>query len=129
MFVSERFLGRLARLRKSHHDAPTDEQVELVREAFVAMLSELPAEMVTEVFEAFTDRIRQRAQPDARFLDEARYLSDIADLFALQYDEEHDPVHEDDWPLIGEIVNDYALDLDMPTVNYVMRLVVDHHAL
>ncbi len=129
MFVSERFLARLARLRKRHGDAPPEEQVELVREAFVGTLGDLPADMATEVFETLADEIRKRAEPEAAFLDEARYLSDIADLFSLQYDEENDPIHGEDWQLIGEIVNDYALDLDMPTVNYVMRLVVDHHAI
>jgi len=127
MFVSERFLARLARLRKSHRDAPREEQVELVRSAFLGMMSGLPEGMAEEVFELVTDRIAERSNDDALFLDEAKYLADIADLFALQYDDENDPIHASDWQLIGEVVNDYALDLDMPTVNYVMALVVDHH--
>lgn len=127
MFVSERFLARLAKLRKTRREAPHDEQVELVRGAFLGMMTGLPGQMSREIFELVVDRIEERSDHGSFFLDEARYLADVADLFALQYDEEHDPIHPDDWSLIGDIVNDYALDLDMQTVNYVMKLVVDHH--
>lgn len=126
MFASERFLARLAKLRKSHREVAQDEQVDLVRTAFVGMLSGLPEQMPQDIYELMAERLVERCGQEI-YLDSARYLADIADLFALQYDERNDPIHPDDWRLIGEIVNDYALDLDMPTINYVMRLVVDHH--
>ena len=129
MFVSERFLARLAKIRKSHREAPTDEQMELVRDAFVGQLNGLPNRMADDIFELFTERMMQRADGATAFLEAAGCLSDFIDLFALQYDEQNDPLHPDDWSLIGEVVNDYAHDLDMPTVNYVMRLVVDHKGL
>ncbi len=127
MFVSERFLGRLAKLRKQYREAPEEEQIRLVREAFLGMARGLPERMPEELFELVTDRILDRSDNESVFIDEAKYLADVADLFAGRYDEENDPIHPDDWELIGDVVNDYALDLDMPTVNYVMRLVVDHH--
>ena len=126
MFVSERFLSRLAKLRKGSRDATRDQQIEMVRSAFVGMMSGFPDHMAEELFEAVTDRLDERTSGSAVFFDEARYFADVADLFALQYDEKNDPIHPDDWKLIGEIVNEYAVDLDMPTVNYVMTLVVDH---
>lgn len=127
MFVSQRFLGRLAKLRKTHREAPLAEQMDLVHDAFRGMLTGLPEQMVEEVYELIADRVIERADEGSSFIDEAKYLADVADLLTLQYDEEHDPIHPDDWELIGDIVNDYALDLDMETVNYVMKLVVDHH--
>ena len=127
MFVSQRFLGRLAKLRKAHREDPLDEQMRLVHDAFCGMLTGFPEQMVEEVFELVTDRIIERSDDAAIFVDEARYLADVADLLTAQYDEENDPLHPDDWELVGDIVNDYALDLDMDTVNYVMKLVVDHH--
>ncbi len=127
MFISERFLARLAKLRKGHREAPRDEQITAVRDAFLGMMSGLPGDMAEEIFELVTDQINARSDESAPFIDEARYFADVADLFALQYDEKNDPIHPDDWRLIGEIVNDYAFDLDMTTVNYVMALVVDHH--
>lgn len=127
MFVSQRFLGRLAKLRKAHREDPLEEQLPLVHDAFCGMLTGLPEQLVEDVYELMTDRILERSDDDAIFLDEATYLADVADLLTLQYDEKNDPLHPDDWELIGDIVNDYALDLDMDIVNYVMRLVVDHH--
>ena len=127
MFISERFLARLAKLRKSQREAPRDEQIAVVRDAFLGMMSGLPGEMAEEVFELVTDQINARSDESTPFIDEAKYLADVADLFALQYDEKNDPIHPDDWRLVGEIVNEYAFDLDMTTVNYVMALVVDHH--
>lgn len=129
MFTSERFLGRLAKLRKAHREEPLDRQISLVRDAFVPMLTGLPPGLVDELYELVTERIVERSGGEDPFFHDARYFADVADLFSLQYDEKNDPLHADDWKLIGELVNDYALDLDMETVNYVMRLVVDHHGI
>jgi hypothetical protein len=127
MFTSERYLTRLARLRKEHRDAPLDDQVALARDAFIGLFPGLPKLMVEEIHDAFSDRISSRLVPGELYLERASYLADIADLFNGQYDEQNDPIHEDDWSLVSEIVNDYAIELDMGIVNYVMRLVVDHH--
>ena len=126
MFVSERFLSRLAKLRKTHREASLEEQIELVHHAFRSMMNDLPDDMVEELFEHITDRIIERADDSEAFIDQARYLADVADLFTFQYDGENDPIHPNDWQLIGEVVNDFALDIDMQTLNYVMTRVVDH---
>ncbi|TVQ20323.1 MAG: hypothetical protein EA382_15160 [Spirochaetaceae bacterium] len=126
MFQSERFLGRLSKLRKEHRDEPHDEQVALVRPAFIGVLPALPGSMADEVFDLFAERIIERSGSAGVFFDDARYLADVADLFAEQYDEQNDPLDRSDWAVIGDIVNDYALDLDMGWVTYVMKLVVDH---
>jgi hypothetical protein len=57
----------------------------------------------------------------------ARYYSAVVDLFAQDYDESADPLGDEDWRFLRDIVSDYAVDLDMDIVNYVMKLVVDHH--
>jgi hypothetical protein len=128
MFYSDRFLKRLARLRKEHREAPEEEQVELVREAFTGLVRGAPDAMVAEIYEQFAERIVNTADDGRIFIDRAEYLADIADVLAGQYDGEHDPLSEEDFRLLGEIVNDYALDLDMGQVNYIMQLVVEHHA-
>ena len=129
MFTSERFLGRIAKLRKQHREATVEEQVDLVRGAFTSMLAGLPGGMAEDVYESISEKLQGRMEPDAVYLDAAKYLSDVADLFALQYDDKADPIVAEDWGLIGEIVNDFALDLEMELVNYVMSRVVDHHGL
>ncbi len=129
MFTSERFLGRLAKLRKQYREAPAEEQVALVRTAFVGMLRALPGSLAEEIYEIVSERLLERSDPGEPFIDSAKYLSDVADVFAMQYDDKADPVEAEDWRLIGEIVNDYALDLEMDLVNYIMSRVVDHHGL
>jgi hypothetical protein len=127
MYYSERFLGRVAKLRKEHREAPESEQVELVREAFTGLIRSIPQRMVEEVFDQFTERLLSRAEDDRIFIDRAEYLADVADLLAGQYDTEHDPLHPEDWRLVSEIVNDYAMDLEMNQLSYIMQLVVEHH--
>ena len=125
MFQSERFLGRLAKLRKDHRTADHDRQIELVHEAFLGLLPQLPASMAEELFDAFSEQIVARSSGSA-FFDDAAYLADVADVIAGEYDARNDPIVAEDWKLLGEIVNDYALDLDMDSVTYIMALVVDH---
>lgn len=129
MMSSKRYLTRLAKLRKEHRESPLEEQVELAGDAFRSLLAGLPGSMASDIFESVADRVQRRMSDEEIFLDEARYLADVADLFCGAYDEEADPIHDEDWQLIGEIVNDYALDLEMETVNYVMRFVVEHHGI
>jgi len=57
--------------------------------------------------------------------DSAIYLSDVVDLFNCDYDEENDPLNEEDWIFVKNIVNSCADELDMDTVTYIMRLVVE----
>lgn len=128
MYYSEKFLKRLARLRKDYRDAPEEEQLELVREAFTSLVHSVPGAMVTELYEQFSARLRANPADDRIFIDRAEYLADVADILAGQYDTEHDPLGEEEWRLIGEITSDYALDLDMGQLNYIMQLVVEHHA-
>ncbi len=127
MFSSDRFLKRLAKLRKEHREAPTEEQIKLTRPLFIGFLRSLPPQMADELFDVFNDRIVERMGDDELYFDAAQYLADVADLFAEQYDTDHDPLVQEDWPLVSQIVNDFAVDLDMETVNYVMQLVVEHH--
>jgi len=57
--------------------------------------------------------------------DSAFYLSDIVDLFNEEYDEVNDPLNEADWIYIRNMVDSCAEDLNLDTITYIMRLVVD----
>ncbi|MBN2655499.1 MAG: hypothetical protein JXR86_00455 [Spirochaetales bacterium] len=57
--------------------------------------------------------------------DSAEILADIVDLFNCQYDEETDPLTEDDWVYVRSIVNASADEMDMNVITYIMRLIVD----
>ena len=57
--------------------------------------------------------------------DSARSLSDIVDLFNGEYDEDSDPLKEEDWVYVRNLVTACADELDMEIVTYIMRLIVD----
>lgn len=119
----------MAKLRKSHRTEPLAEQMELIRSAFFHAMRHLPHGMVEDLADRFVSRLGSAADPESSIFDSCRDLADVIDIFWESYDEEHDPIGPDDWAAISEITSDYALELDMQLVSYVMTLAVDHHAL
>ncbi len=128
MFPSEQFLRTMAKLRKTHRTEPLADQIQMVRSAFYHALRHLPQPMVDDIAECFVSRLGVTADPEMSVFDSCRELADIIDIFWESYDEEHDPIGQDSWAAISEITSDYALELDMKLVTYVMKLAVDHHA-
>ncbi|MBB6481907.1 hypothetical protein [Spirochaeta isovalerica] len=57
--------------------------------------------------------------------DSAEILADIVDLFNRQYDEDTDPLTEEDWIYVRNIVDASAEEMDMDVITYIMRLIVD----
>ncbi|MBI9098890.1 MAG: hypothetical protein JEY91_10465 [Spirochaetaceae bacterium] len=57
--------------------------------------------------------------------DSAETLSDIVDLFNGEYDEVNDPLKEEDWIYIRNIVDASAEELNLEIITYIMRLIVD----
>ena len=126
MFASERFLKRLSRTRKEHRESAPEDLEPMIRSAFTMLLDSLPAGMADAVFDQFWDAVVRRSDGERPLVDDARYLADVVDLFSGQYDVDHDPLHPNDWALVGDLVNDYAVEMDMGTVTEIMSLVVDH---
>ena len=60
--------------------------------------------------------------------DRCRKLGDVMDALHEQYDTENDPLTTEDWSVLGGVISDNALDLDMELVTYVMKLAVEHKA-
>ena len=52
-------------------------------------------------------------------------LSDMVDLFQMDYDESFDRLEKEDWSYLKELVNSWAMDMDMDLVTYVMQFVVN----
>lgn len=55
----------------------------------------------------------------------AEKLGDMVDLFAMGYDSGYNQLGDEDWDYLKELVNAYALDMDMDVVTYVMQHVVE----
>jgi hypothetical protein len=83
--------------------------------------------MQAELFDFFSRKYR--ADDDTYTVDDALFLGEVIDLFTGEYNEETDPLDAEDWDFVKDIIDENALELDMQTVNYVMKLVVDKGAL
>ena len=125
MFASERLLARLSRIRKENWQISAEEIESSVRQSFTGLLSGLPPGMPDEVFGQFWETVIRR-NDDQPAVDRARYLADVVDLFCGQYDTDNDPLHPDDWEIVADLVNDFAMEMDMKAVTEIMALVVDH---
>jgi hypothetical protein len=55
-------------------------------------------------------------------------LSDMVDLFHLDYNNDYNSLALEDWVFIKDLVNVWALEMDMDTVTYIMQQVVDSGA-
>ena len=144
MHPSDSFLHKLRKIRKQlAEDEDGAEAVQQrVREAFYGSVPSLPEAMVEELFLHFCRRLTGSSGAVAageapveadhggphEELDRLEALADVVDLLNEDYDEERDPLDAADWPVIRDVCSDYAVELNMRTVSYVMRLVVDHGA-
>ena len=124
MFASERFRRRMNRVRKDFRQAEEEEIRREIAHAFDLVLSHLPEDLRIDLFDYLMERYPERTGTYAGLFDYAEYLGDVIDLFNLEYDEQADPLFREDWDYIRDSVSDFALELDMDLVNYVMQLVV-----
>jgi hypothetical protein len=82
--------------------------------------------MSAAVFEEFFLERARNASDLEEVFDTAQLLAPVIELLGLNYDDEGDPLDSDSWSRLGGIVSDYAHELDMDLVNYVMQRVVEH---
>lgn len=148
MHPSDQFLRKLRKLRKELRTAPHRDIEAPVKDAFQSSVPALPEELTDELFRHFFAKLTAGSSaqeqsdsiggPDTETggstdmdaqIDRVEALADVVDLLCEDYDEHADPLDAADWPVIRDAVSAYAVELDMGTVNYIMRLVVDHRAL
>jgi hypothetical protein len=127
MFQSSGFLKRLRKIDSSVDRGDEQRRIDEIRDAFSASLSSLPESMRAELFDHFSSKYR--ADESSYTVDDAVFLGDVIDLFTGGYDDERDPLDADDWDFVKDIIDENALELDMDTINYVMKLVVDKGAI
>lgn len=121
MFRSQNFLAQEQHLQKTH---PPDS------EEYFAALAELITRHLRSFPESMTSDIMDYAIANSDDTESAvRLIADVIDLLWMQYDDHNDPFTHPQWEYIRDVTNEYALDLDMPLVQYIMERVVDHGAI
>ncbi|HUX13108.1 MAG TPA: hypothetical protein VMW87_08760 [Spirochaetia bacterium] len=124
MFASERFRRRVNRTHKELRTAGDDEVFGEISRAFDASLSSLPQDMHLDLFAYLMERFESRRESFPGLWEYTEYLGDVIDLLTMGYDERRDPLLSDDWEYLRDTISDYAVDLDMDLVNYVLQFVV-----
>lgn len=104
-------------LRKKYNFKNSPELIDDLKELFIKSLGQ-PEDMALDLFEHVLD---------GKDLEDSQVvrLSDLVDLLQMNYDEGFNRLEMDDWKYLKELVNGWALEMDMDIVTYVMQNVVD----
>ena len=121
MFRSQRFIAQEDRLRKKA-TVDSDDYLSELEDLFRQSATHLPAGLMSDLF---MHGVQSREHPDER----RQALGDLLDLVWLQYDDSADPLDERDWSTVRDVIDQYAMSLDMSLVHYVMERVMSHHAI
>ncbi|MDC7233281.1 MAG: hypothetical protein PQJ58_08610 [Spirochaetales bacterium] len=104
-------------LRKKYNFESSPELLEQIKELFGRSLGQ-PEELALDIFDYIM------AGGDLEDSHVTR-LSDMIDLFQMDYDEGFNSLETEDWSYLKDLVNGWALEMDMDVVTYVMQRVVD----
>ncbi len=100
--------------------------MEMIRLSFTDMNRHLPTGLVEELLDRFTLNLTEGPEDSA--FDRCEKLADVVDVLHEEYDSESDPLNAQDWTAIGDTISEYARNVDMGFLTYIMKLAVDHHA-
>lgn len=104
-------------VRKKHDYKNGPELREELKDLFAGSLGQTD-EMALDIFEYILP------SDDLEDLHVQR-LSDMVDLFQMNYEEGYNKLSLEDWRYLKDLVNGWALEMDMDIVTYVMQNVVD----
>lgn len=127
MYPSQPYIKQLRRVYKDARDLPAEQVEARLRDAFGRALRGIPVELVEELFDFSFDRVKD--YKGAELVEAFLHTGALVDLFGREYDDESDPLSEEEWQFIAEVVPDYGLELDMATLQYVMSHLVDRRML
>ena len=125
MAGTDRYLNGLRQLRKRRGGGDGADAREGIRNAFFAALPECPESLAWDLFNYFEERMSGMMDGKTDFLDAAKILADVIDLFEYNYDDERGELNDDDWRFVKESVSEAALELPDKLLTYVLGKVVD----
>jgi hypothetical protein len=128
MTLSERFLGGLSRLKRTHSGEGLGVTVEAVRSQFDQAMAGLPEGLIEELYLNFLDSFGRCGRPEAEFIDYAEKLGLFVDIFHQEIDERAFPATPEELRFIRDLVNSYADRLDMGMITSIMTLLLEKGA-
>ncbi len=115
MYRSASFARTLSQLKKTTSGPEALEAA--AREAFEAACTPLPVPMRDELF-AYAWDLMVSGERDEEV------LGTLVDLVWEDYDDRNDPLESDDWLFLGDLIDAYAADMDVPRIQYIMERIV-----
>jgi len=102
------------------------EKIDQINETFLKSVKGVPEDLLADLFQ----QIFLESPPQKDTLeDRIEIIPDLIDLFYENLDDRRDPFKKEQWHIIGEVVSEFAMDLDESLLNYIMMRVVEHRAL
>lgn len=136
MHPSQPYIKQLRRILKESRELSPQQVEGRLRDAFARALSGVPVELAEELFDFSLDRIRgpnregeSGAVSGPDVVEEFLRTGALVDLFGRDYDTEEDPLTEQEWQFVAEVVPDYGLEMEMATLEYVMSHLVERRML
>jgi hypothetical protein len=107
-------------MKKNNLIEPTHQDQQHLESVFLKSVRLIPKGMAFELFEygwqSFLQGIKET-------------LPEFCDVILMEYDTEAAILNTDDWEFFSDVVNEYATQIDMELVEYIMRFVVENDAL
>jgi hypothetical protein len=124
--ASERYERDVRKALGALRESGDDERLARVGPLFLSYVGHLPALAREELWGWYLDRHTggDRRFPDVTSL--AMRLAAVIDVFDRAYDARRTPLDRDEWELIQETSNEASPEMDMPTLEYVMQLLMDN---
>jgi len=123
------YSDRVFRMVRSILNSPSlthETKLERLQETFLKSVSGVPAALLEELFQQF---FTQDPPTEKELPVRAEILPDLIDLLYENLDERKEVFTREQWHFIGEVVSEFAMELDESILNYVMMRVVEHRAL
>ena len=107
-------------MEKDNLSEPAQQDRNHLESLFLKSVRSIPKGMAFELFEYGWQSFLQGNKD---------ILPECCDVILMEYDTEAAILKTDDWSFFSDVVNEYATQLDMELVQYIMRFVVENDAL
>ncbi len=121
MYVSDRYLKKVRKIRQNSQGKPDERILAEIREAFLVQFGHLPVNMRHDLFNAFVELYYGGESPYRDVFEFSEHLSAVVDLYNREFDDPNAKMSEREWISVKNLTDEFAEELDIDTLTYVMN--------
>lgn len=125
MDSAERFYRQLDKLQQANPPINFRTAVREVQRAFEEAIGNIPETLTEAIYLHFLDSFNHSELPEDKFVTYSYRLGPYIDVFWKRYDEQEDPIPQDEWIFLKEAISEAAGELDLKLLTYIMQLIMD----